>query len=60
MEWIKITEKKPNEDEWIIATDGEDIHMVSWNELEGYVLPGLYFKKDITHWMYLPELPEDD
>ena len=61
MEWRKVTESIPLDEQWVIGSDGEDIDLGIWVEGQGFSLPDLgYLRRNITHWMPLPELPQDD
>ncbi len=55
-EWISVEDALPDDCEWCLAT-GSDIEM----EIVFYDLcDGWREDYDITHWMSLPELPNND
>lgn len=67
MEWIKLTEKRPNIFEDVLATNGNNYHIGQRiMENEDYIIctdhPFEYCKVKIhaTHWMPLPEKPKND
>ena len=61
-EWIKVSDEKPPVFEWFIGY-GDDIEFILINESgeffvwEGSRVP--YFGSEITHWMPIPEVPND-
>lgn len=67
MEWIKCSDRLPNEDELVLVygEDGvfrayyNDINFPSWqcSPIGSYAGDGCVF--GITHWMPLPEIPND-
>ncbi len=74
MKWIKCSDRMPEEDIEVLFTDCEDIecgwiedgkgliYSYGCNDREcGYIddTCGHPFKMEISHWMPLPELPND-
>ena len=61
-EWIKVSDEKPPVFEWFIGY-GDDIEFILIDESgEFFVWEGSmvsYFGSEITHWMPLPEPPEE-
>lgn len=68
MEWNNVNDKLPEDDQSIWAIDVEsngDIPTLCYYEKENY--PGFYVtecttcvKMVVTHWMPLPEVPEEE
>lgn len=63
MEWIRFNERQPEFDTWIIV--GSAIHAtVTVGIFDGdeVLNPDLEYMpiKGVTHWMHLPEPPEED
>lgn len=61
--WIKTSERIPDARRWVIATDGDEIYMLTrwdlnnpymWTDHERF----FFSPEEITHWMPLPNLPE--
>lgn len=65
MEWIKITEKKPKDDETVLVIHNKmkTIPMVAYYDEQEDVFLCIQLLNTcpllITHWMSLPESPED-
>lgn len=66
--WFKVSENLPPKDDelWstnVLVTDGESIQFGFYDHINNqwHVL-GVYDnnKYNITHWMYLPQLPQED
>jgi len=66
MEWIKVEdEKKPNVGQYVIATDGLNVHETLWTGKEWFCFNptrqsmgyDVIWNKVIA-WCYLPPLPE--
>lgn len=53
--WIPVTERRPEDEQEVLCTDGRNIYMIEYDE------GGFEFDlEDATHWMPLPELPKED
>ena len=56
MEWISVKDKLPNDTQRVLATDGKEQEVTYFFEADGdWVAADSLFI--ITHWMPLPELP---
>lgn len=58
MEWIKISDKKPNFSDWVIFTNGFEV-------TTGYYDTFAYLRSEddmgkMTHWMPFPSPPESE
>ena len=63
MNWIKIGEKYPEENEYVLAVDNGDIYMLQYavddkGIMHFWDVDGVYTKHNVTHWMPLPEPPK--
>ncbi|ADX42521.1 hypothetical protein [Tetrasphaera phage TJE1] len=54
MQWMSVTEAKPNEEQWclVFCEFGVQVDLF----VKGYFENGLW-SKTVTHWMPLPEPP---
>ncbi len=66
MEWIEVTDRLPNNTENVLVVahyDGEPVIEVAWYEGGEHLWRTPYYEEDdpenVTHWMPLPELPEE-
>ena len=60
-EWIKCSERMPEELDDVLVTDGDSIEMKWWDgdDWDSWVeCNSNICSDDVTHWMPLPELPE--
>lgn len=59
--WISVEDKMPNEDMTALVTDGKEFIFIGeyFKETNHWGLDGtaLINMDKVTHWMYLPELP---
>ena len=65
-QWIKCSERMPEEtDDIIVAcSDGTVISGISYSRREGFYMAALEYDsdvsiKDVSHWMPLPEPPQE-
>lgn len=62
--WIKISERLPNHNEWVLAFNGRDM-CVCWSDvgcsdyLFMYGMSSQQQFNKVTHWMPLPEVPNE-
>lgn len=64
-EWIKCTDRLPPNKEWILVARAEHVcEAFFYNDCFCDQNPGLdfyaYKMMDVTHWMPLPSLPEEN
>ncbi len=65
MEWVKIEDKLPEEDQRVIyyfKETGIDIGIFTQQDVVGFKMNTFYGKSgflsdDVTHWMPLPDVP---
>lgn len=58
--WIPVEERLPEEAERVLTWRGKDgINAECWTEWEGWELTALLSDERVTHWMPLPEPPEE-
>lgn len=62
MEWIRLEDKKPPENEWLLGAYRSNIEKGRWYEEENafFLVDCGFLKFPITHWMLLPEPPETE
>jgi hypothetical protein len=65
MMWIKVKDRLPDEDRAALVTDGRHVTLGDWTLKDGWVLSredkAIGFTADsVTHWMPLPELPQQE
>ena len=58
--WIKVTDRLPELDddghsEMVLALDNKGMHHLNFLTDAGWLLPA-----EVTYWMPLPELPEEE
>jgi hypothetical protein len=61
MEWISVKERLPEDDKWVLVTDGLGIGLAQYN-LDQDDFFGYNERKVrgyITHWMPLPKPPKE-
>ena len=61
-EWISVEDRLPEDEGYVLVTDGDDVYMGfkddSWGSYFMNVeSPSMICFGDITHWMPLPEPP---
>ncbi len=59
-QWIKVTDRMPELDdnghsEMVLALDNKGMRHLNFLKDTGWLLPA-----EVTHWMPLPELPEEE
>lgn len=66
-EWISVTKMLPNDRQWVLASDSQDVHIVQFFKIPGtddgyFEYHSIFeFKRDkITHWMPLPPTPKEE
>lgn len=52
--WIPVTERLPEKNTWVLAYGKYNDHVVDYVDING-----LWSYGNITHWMPLPEPPEE-
>lgn len=57
-EWIKVSDKLPEENKDVLVYDSEVGICIAWLDDEDWYALGLNYV-DVTHWMPLPEIPEE-
>lgn len=58
-EWIKVEDRLPEADTFVLVYDGEDVAVVWWTgEYFGVHLNGQDIEVEATHWMPRPAPPE--
>lgn len=58
--WIPVTERLPEDDDDVLIMSSGSISMGYFNIFRGYWVAYEGDDDNITHWMPLPELPEED
>jgi hypothetical protein len=64
MEWISVKDRLPNNNQWVLAFNGNDM-CVCWTDISHHdylFMFGLSHRsqfQNVTHWMPLPELPNE-
>lgn len=68
--WIKVKDKLPKNNEYVLACDVSDIFILKFHQTtdrrhkkrEGYFGSSNFEENfgEITHWIPLPELPEEE
>lgn len=70
MGWIKCSEELPDDESWVIATDGKHRFVGAyllydhlkdnerWQDMNFEAIE-IRCRRKVTHWMRYPELPED-
>ena len=57
--WISVKDGLPEKDVYVLGFDGDEIEMVFLDDEMGFVTQE-YVTHEITHWMPLPEPPEEE
>lgn len=60
--WIPVTEKLPAKRKWVLCRcEANIIEVLRWENNEWYHDPmHVYYPSFVTHWMPLPEPPEEE
>lgn len=59
--WIKCSDRMPDANEWVMASDGWDHYKAEYDDfLKGWYCAMGHGLSGITHWQELPALPEKE
>jgi hypothetical protein len=58
MKWIKCSQEYPNVWVDVLIYDGVDIRVAHFRD-DAWIDSHMYIHEEITHWMPLPEVPNE-